>query len=166
MTRSNAREIAVHLVYEMELRGLSADELFEMVLTQECFQERKEETELYAEFPNEKQRSYIERLARGVYEHRVELDHYISRLAIGWKLARLPRVAVAVLRTAMYEIMYMPDIPNAAAVNEAVEIAKNYEDAEVVSFINGILGTFIRQELPEQQVETVEPAVPEEQKES
>ena len=51
-------------------------------------------------------------------------------------------------------------------MNEAVEIAKNYEDAEVVSFINGILGTFIRQELPEQQAETVEPTVPEEQKES
>ena len=50
------------------------------------------------------------------------------------------------MRTAMYEVLYMPDIPNAAAINEAVEIAKGYEPQEVVSFLNGILGSFVRAE--------------------
>ena len=50
----------------------------------------------------------------------------------------------------MYEILYMPDIPAAASINDAVEIAKKYEDEKVVSFINGILGTFVRTEFPDQ----------------
>ena len=147
MTRSNAREIAIHLIYEMTLRDMTADELFSAELTQECFDSRGEEESLYESFPDDSQRSYIETLVQGVYTHREELDDYISRLSIGWKLSRLPRVAAAILRAAMYEVKYMEDVPNAAAVNEAVEIAKKYEDPEVVSFINGILGTFIRQEL-------------------
>ena len=65
---------------------------------------------------------------------------------MGWSFARIPRMAAAVMRTAMYEVLYMPAIPNSAAINEAVEIAKNYEPAEVVSFINGILGSFVRAE--------------------
>ncbi len=149
MTRSNAREIAVHLIYEMNFRDLSVDELFSHELVPERFVLLKEDEPLYAEFPNEKQRAYIEQLVRGVYEHSAELDDYIARLAIGWKFSRIPRVAVAIMRAAMYEVLYMPDVPNAAAVNEAVEIAKKYEDKEVVSFINGILGTFIRNELPD-----------------
>lgn len=53
------------------------------------------------------------------------------------------------MRVAMYEILYMPDIPNGAAINEALEIAKKYETPETVKFMNGILGSFVRQELPE-----------------
>ena len=104
------------------------------------------EEPLYAEFPNVKQKEYIEKLVRGVYDHCVELDNYISDYAIGWSFSRIPRVVIAILRVCMYEILYMQDIPNAAAINEAVELAKHYEDAEVVSFINGILGSFVRKE--------------------
>mgnify|MGYP001028736306 FL=1 len=68
---------------------------------------------------------------------------------MGWAFARIPRMAASILRTAMYEVLYMQDIPNAAALNEAVEIAKKYEDDKTVSFLNGILGTFSRTELPE-----------------
>lgn len=53
------------------------------------------------------------------------------------------------MRTAMYEVLYMPAIPNSAAINEAVEIAKKYETPETVKFINGILGTFVRRETAE-----------------
>ena len=54
------------------------------------------------------------------------------------------------MRVAMYEILYMPEIPKAAAINDAVEIAKKYEDEKVVSFVNGILGAFIREEFPDE----------------
>ena len=75
------------------------------------------------------------------------MDGYIEKYAVGWKFARIPLVASAIMRVAMFEIMYMDDIPNAAAINEAVELAKKYESDEVVRFINGILGNFLRQEV-------------------
>ena len=62
------------------------------------------------------------------------------------------------MRVAMYEILYMPAIPKAAAINDAVEIAKKYEDEKVVSFINGILGAFVRAEFPEETGPKAEPA--------
>ena len=58
-------------------------------------------------------------------------------------------MASAIMRVAMFEILYMQDIPDKAAINEAVEIAKKYETPETVKFINGILGSFVRQEFAE-----------------
>ena len=146
MTRSNAREIAVHIIYSLGFGNQSAEEALQDQLTTEHFQELAEEMELYAKFPDEKQEKYIRDLVKGVFTHGPELDDYIARYAVGWTFARIPRMAAAVMRTAMYEVLYMPEIPNAVAVNEAVEITKNYESAEVVSFVNGILGTFVRTE--------------------
>ena len=146
MTRSNAREIAVHFIYELSFGNETAQELLDGQLTPERFRALAEELPLYAQFPNEKQERYIRELVQGVFSHGPELDDYIGRYAVGWNFARIPRMAAAIMRTAMYEVLYMPDIPNAAAINEAVEIAKNYESAEVVSFVNGILGSFVRAE--------------------
>lgn len=146
MTRSNAREIAVQLIFSLGFGNECAEELLNRQLTQERFAELAEEMPLYAQFPNDKQIRYIRELVQGVFSHGPELDDYISRYAMGWSFARIPRMAAAIMRMSMYEVLYMPDIPNAAAINEAVEIAKNYEPQEVVSFVNGILGTFVRTE--------------------
>lgn len=146
MTRSNAREIAVHLIYELSFGDGNAQELLDSQLTPERFRELSEEMPLYVQFPNEKQEKYIRELVQGVFSHGPELDDYIGRYAVGWNFARIPRMAAAIMRTAMYEVLYMPDVPNAAAINEAVEIAKSYEPVEVVSFVNGILGSFVRAE--------------------
>lgn len=146
MTRSNAREIAVHFIYELSFGNENAEALLDSQLTPERFQELAGEMPLYARFPNEKQERYIRDLVQGVFSHGPELDEYIGRYAVGWNFARIPRMASAIMRTAMYEVLYMPDVPNAAAINEAVEIAKSYEPAEVVSFLNGILGSFVRAE--------------------
>lgn len=146
MTRSNAREIAVHFVFELGFSAQSADELLAAALTRPAFELIGQEEPLYAEFPNVGQREYIEKLVRGVYGHSAELDEYITRYAIGWNFARIPRVVVAILRVCMYEILYMQDIPNAAAINEAVELTKHYEEPELSAFVNGILGTFVRTE--------------------
>ena len=91
-------------------------------------------------------REYIERLVQGVYHHGAELDGYITKYAIGWNFSRIPRVVTAILRVCMYEILYMQDIPNAAAINEAVEMTKHYEEQELAAFVNGILGSFVRTE--------------------
>lgn len=146
MTRTNAREIAIHFTFELSFSNQSADELLNEFFNREYFELLGAEEELYAEFPNEKQRNYICALVRGAFQHGAELDSYIEKYAVGWKFSRIGRVAAAIMRVAMYEILYMPDIPNAAAINDAVEIAKNYEAEETVKFINGILGSFVRGE--------------------
>lgn len=149
MTRNTAREIAVHLSYELSFTDKSADRLLDGRLTAESFAELAEEDALYAGAPGAKQAEYIRRLVKGVDEHGAELDGYIAKYARGWKFERIPLVASAIMRVAMYEILYMQDIPNGAAINEAVEIAKRYETPETVKFINGILGSFVRQEIGE-----------------
>lgn len=134
------------MIFSLSFGNQSAQELLDSQLTHERFRELAEDMPLYARYPNEKQERYIRELVQGVFFHSPELDDCISRYAKGWSFARIPRMASAIMRTAMYEVLYMPDVPNAAAINEAVEIAKNYEPQEVVSFLNGILGTFVRTE--------------------
>ena len=146
MTRSNAREIAVHFVFELSFSSDSAQQLLDCAMTRQTFELLGQEEPLYAEFPNVKQREYISTLVQGVEEHQEELDGYISKYAIGWNIKRLPRVVVAILRVCMYEILYMQDVPNAAAINEAVELTKGYEEPELVGYVNGILGSFVRSE--------------------
>ena len=146
MTRSHAREIAIHMIFSLSFGNMKAEELLEQQLNRERFEELSADMPLYGMYPNEKQEQYIRNLVKGTFEHGYELDDAIARYAKGWNFARIPRMASAIMRTAMYEILYMPEIPNAVAVNEAVEITKNYESQEVVSFVNGILGTFVRTE--------------------
>ena len=149
MVRNTAREIAIHLSYELSFTDKPIEDLLDQRLTPEAFAALAEEDDIYQEAPNAKQDQYIRRLVKGVAEHGAELDGYIAKYAKGWNFARIPLVASAIMRVAMYEILYMPDIPNGVSINEAVEIAKKYETPETVKFINGILGSFVRQEVSE-----------------
>lgn len=151
MTRSTAREIAMHCSFSLGFTTQAPSALLEERLTEESFSFWKDEDPLYETFPDKNMRAYIENLVCGVGTHGPELDEYISRYAMNWKFDRIPRTATAIMRVAMYEILYMPQIPNGAAINEAVEIAKKYEDPKTVSFVNGILGSFVRAEFPEKQ---------------
>ena len=146
MVRNTAREIAIHLSYELNFTDLTPEELLRQHLSPENFTALAEEDPLYRELPNPKQSEYIRRLVTGVAEHRSELDGYIETYAVGWKFARIPMVAAAIMRVAMFEILYMDDIPNGVAINEAVELSKKYESDEVVRFINGLLGTFVQRD--------------------
>ena len=147
MTRNTAREIAVHLAYELSFTGLSPEELVEERLTRERFETLAAEDELYAAPPEKDQAEYIRGIVAGVAEHAPELDGYIAKYARGWRFERIPLVAGAIMRVAMYEAMYRDDIDVGIAINEAVEIAKKYETPETVKFINGILGSFVRGEI-------------------
>ncbi len=151
MVRNTAREIAIHLSYELSFTDKTVEQLLDQRLTAASFASLAEEDEIYMEVPNAKQEEYIRRLVRGVREHGAELDGYIAKYAKGWRFSRIDRVASAIMRVTMYEILYMPDVPNRVAINEAVEIAKKYVGDDVVKFINGILGSFVRSELPEQE---------------
>ena len=147
MTRTAAREIAIHMAFELGFADCGAQQLLEEKLTPEYFASMAEADEIYTEFP-EDQCDYIRTIVTGVERHGYELDTDIERYAVGWKFERIPRVATAIMRVAMFEILYT-DVPNGAAINEAVELAKKYEDEKVVSFINGILGSFVRGECGE-----------------
>lgn len=151
MNRSTAREIAMHFAFELAFSNEEADRLLERELTPDAFTQRAEDEPMYAVFPDEGERNYIATIVKGVGDRTGELDGYIGRYAKGWKVSRIDRVASAIMRVTIYEILYMPDIPNKVAINEAVEIAKKYVDDDVVKFINGILGSFVRAELPEQE---------------
>lgn len=146
MTRTAAREIAVRLSFSdsMTAGGTGALEEF---FDRDYYTSLSAEDELFSEYPGRKEIAYITAIVGGVAEKQEELDAYIEKYSRGWKLGRISRISLAVLRCCMYEILYMPDVPNAAAINEAVELAKGYEEPETVSFINGILGSFVRGEV-------------------
>lgn len=146
MTRTVAREIAVHFAFELGFFHEDPQAYLDRRLTPEVFASLAEEAPLYQEFPNKKQADYIRRVALGVAEHAAELDAYIDRYAKGWRFARISRVAAAVMRVCMFELLYLPEVPPAAAIHAAVELSKGYEPPEVTSFINGILGAFWREE--------------------
>lgn len=146
MERSTAREIAFILAFELSFTDMSAGELLDNRLTEEYFRGLRTESGIFDSLPNKKQADYIRRVVLGVAEHGAELDADIAKYSASWKFERIPLVASAIMRVAMYEMLYMPDIPNGAAINEAVELAKKYEEPEVASFVNGILGAFERAE--------------------
>jgi len=147
MTRTTAREVAVRLCFSAEVTenwSLSvADDFFDF----EYYSTLAGEDDLFHDPPEEAQLQYIRALFQSVAEHKDELDGYITKYAKGWSLSRISKISLAIMRCAMCEILYIEDVPPAAAINEAVEIAKHYEEPETVSFINGVLGSFFRGEL-------------------
>ena len=144
MVRNTAREIAVHLAYELSFTDKTAEELVAERLSRDGFAELAGEDELYSEAPNAKQAEYIRALVCGVADHAPELDEFIARYAKGWSFDRIPLVASAIMRVAMYEILYFRDVPNSVAINEAVEIAKAFGTEESGRFVNGVLGRIVR----------------------
>lgn len=160
MTRTVAREIAVQIAYSLGDKLENAEAALESFFDKEYFATLAEESELFAEYPSKKQRDYIRTVVTGIYENQSMLDSYIETYSKGWKISRISRIALAILRIALFEVNYLDEVPDSVAINEAVELAKGYEEQETVSFINGILGSFMRAErgaevLPEVREETL-----------
>ena len=139
MTRSEAREHVFRILFETEFQpGVNTDEMINVYL--ENFSEE--------EVPSEKELEFIRREVKGTLTYIEEIDEKIAGSLRGWKLSRIPRCDRAILRLAIYEIEYADDIPVSVSINEAVELDKNYDDPDTVSFINGVLGGFMRGEFP------------------
>ena len=145
MTRSNAREIACHLVFEMNFNDITAGEALRTLMEEDYYPPLKGETDVYAEKPDGKQLEYLTNVVQGVQAKREELEGYITKYSVGWSLSRIARMAVAIMEVCMYEALYIDDAPISAAINEAVELTRKYENEDVVSFVNGILGGFARE---------------------
>ena len=146
MNRPTARQIAVQLVFSMEANRVSAEEAVQMFFSEEHYASLRDEDDIYEEIPDEAQLAYISELLRLVEEHLSEIDALISRYSDTWKLERLTKSTLAILRCAGCEICYLDDIPNSAAVNEAVELGKKFDSPKAAAYINGILGSLLREE--------------------
>lgn len=123
--RSKARKRAVDVLYAAELRRADPREL----LT-----ERIETLE--SPPPND----YAETLVEGVVAHRDRIDELLTEYAEGWTLARMPAVDLAILRLGLYELLWASDVPDAVAIDEAVQLAKSLSTDDSPRFVNGVLG--------------------------
>ena len=122
MRRSDQRRDAVFALYQRDVTG---HPLFELIPAGA--------------------KPFTRELAEGVEEHRDELDALIARHAKGWSLDRIAPLDRNVIRVALYEIAYRDDVPTEVAIDEAVELAKEYCGADAPGFVNGVLGAAVRE---------------------
>ena len=143
MSRKNAREDSFKLVFEALINKSEPDEkiadYIEKVMTGEM-----EEEPLFINKPVKDDNEYVKKVFIGVCEKSDELDEIIKANLRGWELSRVSKISLAAVRLALYEIIYLEDIPASVAINEAVELAKKYDGVEAASFVNGILGTYVK----------------------
>lgn len=142
MTRSDARELALHLVYSRSFTQEAPEELLARRL--ESSAELSQDVPLYADRPSKAQQAYVRAVVSGVAEREGELDGIIARYSIGWDVSRISRLTRATLQIAIFEILYVADVPTGAAISEAVRLAKRYDGDDTGAFVNGILGSFAR----------------------
>ncbi len=132
--RSRAREIAFKLIFEDMFGTSTAADMLGLLFEEEVN---------WSEFSPENV-EYIEWIRNNTKSNQEEIDKVISSFAKGWTIERMNRVDVSILRLAICEILYREDVTAAIAINEAVELAKKYSSDEGPSFINGILGAYVR----------------------
>ena len=150
MTRANARELAVHLIYGREFTGEEPETVVETRLAKEYYAKLSAENEVYAERPSRQQMIYIDGVVSGVANRVDDLDAAIQKFSIGWDISRISRLTRSIMRLAIYEILYVDDVPTGVAVSEAVRLAKKYDGDDTGAFVNGILGSFARSLTPEE----------------
>ena len=155
MTRADARELAVHLIYGRNFTGEEPEEVVAVRLNKEYYTQLSAENEIYTERPSRKQLQYIDSVVAGVANREEYLNQQIQQYSIGWNVSRISRLTRAVLQLALYEIQYVEDVPAGVAVSEAVRLAKKYDGDDTGSFVNGILGSFVRAQATEPATEEV-----------
>lgn len=130
MNRRESRETVLGLLFELEYnKGAMAEDVIH-----------------YAEQCRDFERNeYISNIFFGAYEKLGEIDEIIEKHAVGWKKDRMSGVSLAIMRLSVYEILFADDIPDAVSINEAVELAKTYDDDAAASFINGILNAVLKE---------------------
>lgn len=148
MTRGNARELAVHLIYSQSFTDEEPDVVVATRLEKEYYKNLSAENEVYEERPSRAQLAYIDSVVAGVTNRREELNAEIQKYSIGWDVSRISRLARTVMQLAMFETLYVDDVPAGVAVSEAVRIVKKYDGDDTGAFVNGILGSFVRGLVP------------------
>ncbi|AET19821.1 MULTISPECIES: transcription antitermination factor NusB [Mycobacterium tuberculosis complex] len=127
--RHQARKRAVDLLFEAEVRGISAAEVVD---TRAALAEAKPDIA--------RLHPYTAAVARGVSEHAAHIDDLITAHLRGWTLDRLPAVDRAILRVSVWELLHAADVPEPVVVDEAVQLAKELSTDDSPGFVNGVLG--------------------------
>ncbi len=131
--RSKARKRAVDILYEADLRGRDRLDLLR---------------ERIADPETPPVADHTVRLVEGVAEHAERVDELIDTHATGWSLDRLPDVDRAILRMAVFELLWADDVPDAVVIDEAVELAKALSTDDSPAYVNGVLGAILAAEVP------------------
>lgn len=124
------------------------EHIFRMIFQVEFLEEaeRKEQIDLYLDAlkdASNRERTYMQSKTSRIFDMMDEIDDTISEISTGWKLNRLGKAELAILRLAVYEILHDEDIPNGVAINEAVELAKKYGSEQSPKFVNGVLAKLV-----------------------
>ena len=144
MTRANARELAVHLIYGREFTHEEPQQVVSVRLDKEYYAKLSQENQVYVERPSRAQMAYIDNVVSGVANREEELNATIQQFSIGWDVSRISKLTRAIMQLAIFEIQYVDDVPTGVAISEAVRLAKMYDGDDTGSFVNGILGSFAR----------------------
>ncbi len=144
MTRGNARELAVHLIYGREFTGEEPEHVVSTRLDREYYGQLSAENDIYEERPSRAQLRYIDSVVSGIANRQEELNGHIQKFSIGWDVCRISKLTRCIMQLAIYEILFCEDVPTGVAISEAVRLAKKYDSSETGSFVNGILGSFAR----------------------
>ena len=144
MTRANARELAVHLIYGREFTGEEPEKVVAARLEKEYYAKLAQENQVYTDRPSKAQVAYLDNVVGGVANRTEELNAKIQQYSIGWDVSRISKLARTIMQLAVFEILYVEDVPTGVAISEAVRIAKLYDGDDTGAFVNGILGAFAR----------------------
>ena len=144
MTRGNARELAVHLIYGRIFTGEEPEQVVSVRLDKEYYEKLSDENEVYSDRPSRAQLRYIDSVVAGVANREEELNATIQQFSIGWDVTRISKLTRSIMQLAIYEIQYVEDVPTGVAISEAVRLSKKYDNEDTGSFVNGILGSFAR----------------------
>ena len=144
MTRGDARELAVHLIYAREFTGEEPQQIVASRLNKEYYEKLKDENQVYSDRPSRAQTAYIDSVVSGVANRTEDLNAIIQQFSIGWDVSRISRLTRTVMQLAIFEILYVEDVPTGVAISEAVRISKMYDGDDTGAFVNGILGAFAR----------------------
>ena len=127
MRRSKVREHIFKMLFSIGFDAADADEQIELYLEQ-------------VEEASEEERGYMRKKVKDIVAHEEEIDAMINEHTTGWKTGRMNKVDLSVLRLAVYEMKWDDEVPVKVAINEAVELEKNFSGDEGPAFVNGVLG--------------------------
>ena len=126
MGRRASREIAMKLLYQLEIQKEDHEEQITTVLEEHSL--------------TSGDKDYVVEVVKGVFSNLLYIDNIIDKYSKGWKISRISKVDLSILRLSIYEISFRSDIPLSVSVNEAVELGKKYSSIEASAYINGLLG--------------------------
>lgn len=127
MSRRTARKHIFNMIFQIEFHNNDIDSVIEDYL--DTIQNESSNDILF-----------IKKEIHGVVQNKQEIDEIISNSAVGWSVERIAKVDIAIMRLAVYELIYAEDVPESVSINEALELAKEFSSDKAPSFINGILG--------------------------